>query len=114
MPSTAAPEVELSHDILDLVERLRPYVSRLVRKDSGRIKVQFYARTVRRTAYLDIDNQFRVTRYGIVPTRAGGRTVTPITEEALSRIPVIQRVDMRRALIELIRQVSDDSVTIGG
>jgi hypothetical protein len=113
MPSTAAPEVELTHDILNLVERLRPHVSHLSGKKSGRIKVQFYAHIVRRTTYLDIDNRFRVTRYGIVPTRAGWRTVKPVKRETLSRIPIMQLVDMRRALIELLRQMSGDSITGG-
>ena len=50
----------------------------------------------------------------MVPIRANWRTVEPVKQETLSRIPIMQLVDMRRTLIELQGRVRSNTVTTGG
>lgn len=115
MSSTGiSPQAELAHDVLNLVENLRPHVAHLAGDSPELVKVRIYTQTIRRTASIDINQHFCITRYGMVPIRANWRTVEPVKQETLSRIPIMQLVDMRRTLIELQGRVRSNTVTTGG
>jgi hypothetical protein len=91
---------ELAQEILEFAATLARRITRQT-KTGSLVKVRISKGVTRKVAYVAVDERFRATIYGLVPSHTG--TVNVIRDSSdLFSLQIMELVDTRRALFELV------------